>query len=110
MTPTAASGVSEMTTLGDPLPSPEVRKQPVQVRVERGGEVLAEARSLVAGLRETEPCLLDLLEPVPGVNETRGTRTVGRLVPEKNEILDDLSVQGAVDGTLAVEQKERVDE
>ena len=50
---------------------PKSAEDVAQRAVQRVGELLAEAGAVVAEQREAEPVLLDLLEPVPGVDQAQ---------------------------------------
>jgi hypothetical protein len=71
--------------------------------MEGNSEILSEARSLVAGAGETEPCLLDLLEPIPGIDKVRRQGHVSSLFPQEDQVVDDLLVEGAIRPPPAVE-------
>jgi hypothetical protein len=99
----------KMASLRDLLVA-EVVEQGVQVLVQRGCELGAEASPFVPDLAVAKPVLLDLWEAIPTVEEAGVDLSAVRNVSKKTDVPNDLVVQPAVLGLLAVEQQERIDE
>ncbi len=84
-------------------------KENAQVVVQGRGELGTEAAPIVSGLRESQPVLLDLWEPVPRRNEARRESGSARFAVEKPQILDDLLVQLPIARPPAIENQEWID-
>lgn len=86
----------------------EVGQQRRQGLVELAGELPSQPVPGVAVHDKSKPVLLDLGEPVPGIDEPRQESGAG-LGLQESQILNDRLVQSLVLGFVAVEQQEWVD-
>jgi hypothetical protein len=88
----------------------EVGKQHAEAAMQRARELGAEPRTAVAEHGEAQPALLDLLEPVPGVDQLGIEIPLQCAVAQEHQVPQDVLVELLIGQVAAVEQQERVDE
>src|SRR5882724_11559910 len=88
----------------------KVLEDMMKVSVKSGGEIIAEATTLVAGAAEAKPVLAHFREEEPLANVTHADRGIDRHIAEEFDVSNDLVVECIVFGLIAVKQEERVDE